>query len=173
MLCECLLTVVSQPVLIGAHMNCSGWVGGRESGAEWLHYKHYNLCCCFSPPSDESLQEFSAFLRNLEDQRELMVRATSQNLHESQGEHMCVCVCLCLNACTVCIYNKPAPTTTHIWYLLMSNSVIHQRCRQTLHNAFFSFVLCIHSTHVGRALQFPGGCISNNSVCTVPPLVPV
>uniref|UniRef100_A0A7N9AND3 Rho GTPase activating protein 10 n=1 Tax=Mastacembelus armatus TaxID=205130 RepID=A0A7N9AND3_9TELE len=35
---------------------------------------------------DESLQEFAAFLRNLEDQRELMVRTTSQNLLESQAE---------------------------------------------------------------------------------------
>uniref|UniRef100_A0A671UUA9 Rho GTPase-activating protein 10 n=1 Tax=Sparus aurata TaxID=8175 RepID=A0A671UUA9_SPAAU len=38
---------------------------------------------------DESLQEFSSFLRNLEDQRELMVRTTSQNLLESWGKYLC------------------------------------------------------------------------------------
>uniref|UniRef100_A0AAQ5Z748 Rho GTPase activating protein 10 n=1 Tax=Amphiprion ocellaris TaxID=80972 RepID=A0AAQ5Z748_AMPOC len=38
---------------------------------------------------DESLQEFSSFLKNLEDQRELMVRTTSQNLFESQGKYLC------------------------------------------------------------------------------------
>uniref|UniRef100_A0AAQ6AFJ0 Rho GTPase activating protein 10 n=1 Tax=Amphiprion ocellaris TaxID=80972 RepID=A0AAQ6AFJ0_AMPOC len=37
---------------------------------------------------DESLQEFSSFLKNLEDQRELMVRTTSQNLFESQGKYL-------------------------------------------------------------------------------------
>uniref|UniRef100_A0A671UXJ3 Rho GTPase-activating protein 10 n=1 Tax=Sparus aurata TaxID=8175 RepID=A0A671UXJ3_SPAAU len=37
---------------------------------------------------DESLQEFSSFLRNLEDQRELMVRTTSQNLLESWGKYL-------------------------------------------------------------------------------------
>uniref|UniRef100_A0A8C2X1W9 Rho GTPase-activating protein 10 n=1 Tax=Cyclopterus lumpus TaxID=8103 RepID=A0A8C2X1W9_CYCLU len=37
---------------------------------------------------DESLQEFSSFLKNLEEQRELMVRTTSQNLLE------CLSVCL-------------------------------------------------------------------------------
>uniref|UniRef100_A0A4W6EQ60 Rho GTPase activating protein 10 n=1 Tax=Lates calcarifer TaxID=8187 RepID=A0A4W6EQ60_LATCA len=38
---------------------------------------------------DESLQEFSSFLKNLEDQRELMVRTTSHNLLESQGKYLC------------------------------------------------------------------------------------
>uniref|UniRef100_A0A8D3EEY0 Rho GTPase-activating protein 10 n=1 Tax=Scophthalmus maximus TaxID=52904 RepID=A0A8D3EEY0_SCOMX len=37
---------------------------------------------------DESLQEFSIFLKNLEEQRELMVRTTSQNLLESQGKYL-------------------------------------------------------------------------------------
>lgn len=37
---------------------------------------------------DESLQEFSLFLKNLEDQRELMVRTTSQNLPESSGKYL-------------------------------------------------------------------------------------
>uniref|UniRef100_A0A3B4YEM8 Rho GTPase activating protein 10 n=1 Tax=Seriola lalandi dorsalis TaxID=1841481 RepID=A0A3B4YEM8_SERLL len=44
---------------------------------------------------DESLQEFSIFLKNLEDQRELMVRTTSQNLFKSQGKYLCVCLCVC------------------------------------------------------------------------------
>lgn len=38
--------------------------------------------------SDESLQEFSSFLKNLEDQRELMVRTASQNLHECPGKYL-------------------------------------------------------------------------------------
>lgn len=37
---------------------------------------------------DESLQEFSLFLKNLEDQRELMVRTASQNLPESPGKYL-------------------------------------------------------------------------------------
>lgn len=60
------------------------------------------LCLFFL--SDESLQEFSLFLKNLEDQRELMVRTASQNLHEYPGKCLWVCVslplwpsiCLCL-----------------------------------------------------------------------------
>uniref|UniRef100_A0A667XU65 Rho GTPase activating protein 10 n=1 Tax=Myripristis murdjan TaxID=586833 RepID=A0A667XU65_9TELE len=40
---------------------------------------------------DESLQEFSSFLKNLEDQRELMVSITSWDLLKSHGKYLCVC----------------------------------------------------------------------------------
>ena len=67
-----------------------------ERELEW-----FNLFL-FSFLSDESLQEFSMFLKNLEDQRELMVRTTSQNLLESQGKYLSVCVSVCLSLC-VCV----------------------------------------------------------------------
>lgn len=66
-----------------------------------LHNIHVNLWqftewICFGfflPPTDESMQEFSKFLTNLEDQRELMVRRTSQNLLKAEKIPTSVCVC--------------------------------------------------------------------------------
>lgn len=51
--------------------------------------------------TDDSLREFSSFLKNLEDQRELMVRTTSQNLPGSQEKKsVSVSVCLLPKACS-------------------------------------------------------------------------
>lgn len=65
----------------------------------FYHYYYYFRSCCvrlqtlilfFS--TDDSLREFSSFLKNLEDQRELMVRTTSQNLPGSQEKNLCLCL---------------------------------------------------------------------------------
>lgn len=57
-----------------------------------LIYIHAYICLycallsvCICVISDESLQEFSSFLRNLEDQRELMVSTTSWDLHQTHS----------------------------------------------------------------------------------------
>lgn len=68
--------VLSAPVFTGDLFRCMS--------------ENYRFCFFLLP--DESLQEFSSFLRNLEDQRELMVRTASQNLPESPEEYLWVCM---------------------------------------------------------------------------------
>lgn len=114
--------------------------------------------------SDESLQEFSSFLRNLEDQRELMVRTTSQNLLESWGKYLCFRLpvlhlsCYTVYSCTLCISNQPTPFTGHIW-IPASNNVwlcYPPEIRTGTHNIIVSNIQHRRDPE-GRANHFPKG----------------
>lgn len=89
-----------------ATLKCCFWAFSDQKSKSGfcLHLSLLEIClnACenyrllvFSLP-DESLQEFSSFLRNLEDQRELMVRTASQNLPQSPEKYLWVCMCVCL-----------------------------------------------------------------------------
>lgn len=71
---------------------CTWLCRGFVSVCEW-EWQIGFLCLVLL--SDESLQEFSLFLKNLEDQRELMVRTASPNLPPNTLENTFECAWAC------------------------------------------------------------------------------